>query len=279
MMRNILLCVVLGLVVAGGYNSGQHINLRAGRNNVVTFGCGAYGADGSASSYDRLPYRYTFNSLPSWLSASGNSISGTPPSGQSGPWYVNVGYQGAGPSGSTNVALYCNQASGLGSYTGNSGVTWTSSGYTVIQTLRTVTYSESESGYSVLVPILKNEERVVYDKTPDLLITSPAISCFNQDSHVLKLNADVNNQQVYLSDLRRRIADLQAALDKLRAEQGALEPKLADTQSQLNTANSALNSCRQQAASVPPPTVLPGQSIPRTETVQTVSYLTRRAGH
>lgn len=67
-------------------------------------GCATYDASGPVVSKETFTYSYGV--LPSWLSASGSTISGTPPIGASGSWVVNVNYRGSsGTFGSNSVVL------------------------------------------------------------------------------------------------------------------------------------------------------------------------------
>lgn len=120
--------------------------------------------------------------------------------------------------------------------------------------------------------------KIIYDKAPAELVVTPYVSCYDQDLAAIKINGDVNEQSIRVSDLRRRISDLEALLARLRPELAQLEPILSDTQTQAMTINKALDECRQRAAAVPPPRIVPGKVTARTETTTETSYVTKRAG-
>lgn len=267
MMKSAILLVLLGLALAGGYYNERSIPLRAGFNSV-NFACGAY-TGGNYGVSPQQAYSYTFGTLPNWLTASGNTLRGTPPAGQTGPWYVSVNYNGAGRSGRDDVAFTCpdnaaptrsgigfnyNAASGYGAGSG-AGAQGVAGGFAYIYTTKTttVTYAEDNSGYTVLVPIAAPAPA-----------PQAAVSCDAEEAALAQAKAVLNADQ--------------ATIDRLRNELARAQRKLADTLDRSKSAQDALENCRNRAAAVAPPSIITGAVTPRTETVSSVHYESRGIG-
>ena len=279
MLNKLLLLVLVGLVVAGGsYHRGNRLVLQRTRRNVLNFACGAYGLDGSPTYNNQQTISYTFSGYPSWLSVSGSRLFGTPPVSERGPWYVNVNYRGdryTTVSGSTRYQLDIDGDSSTGSLT-TSTVSQTYKADPVVYSYgypegyRTI--DASEYSYVVLVPILTTNTRTVFEKQPDTIIQQEPVSCATFESAFNSANSDLASAKSSVDAISALLAEALARVEKIKNDLAAANTQVSASEASVSQASGDLASCRDRQAAAAIPIVVPGKTIPRTETYTTKSY-------
>ena len=105
-MRKFLVLLFIGLAAASyGFRETRSLYVPRDSLTVIQFACGTAWPDGRKSVSGVQGYNYDFRALPSWLKPSGNSLYGTPPSNDNGPWSVEIAYSGAGTPGVTRFNI------------------------------------------------------------------------------------------------------------------------------------------------------------------------------
>lgn len=284
--RQLILLVLIAFVVAGGgYSRQSRLTLQRSRRNVFNFACGAYGSDGNPTYYGQQAISYTFGDLPRWLSASGSSLYGTPPSDETGPWYVSVNYRGGdrNPSvfGSSRYELSYGDSgeyrSVSGSRRGSGSIDSVVYGSGYLDGRRNV-IDASEYSYVVLVPILTTNTRTVYEKQPDTVVQQEPVSCTSYESAYSSATSELSTAQANVNTINTNLAEAIALVERLRGQLAAAQQSVSSAQSVVEQANAELSSCRSRQAAAEVPIVVPGKIIPRTETYTTTKYVAKVVG-
>jgi hypothetical protein len=285
MLNKILLFALVGLVIAGGnYRRDTRLILKRPYRNVLNFACGAYGTDGSPTYNTQQTISYTFSGHPSWLSVSGSSLYGTPPAKEYGPWYVNVNYRGdkyTTVSGSSRYELTTDDFA-TGSLTTS---TSTTSVFKTDPVVYSYGYPEakrvvdaSEYSYVVLVPILTTNTRTIYEKQPDTVVQQEPVSCTTYETAFSSANSDLASAQSTVSSINSRLTEALALVDKLKGDLATAQQQVTTSQSTVTQTSGDLASCRDRQAAASIPIVVPGKTVPRTETYTTKSYVAVAVG-
>ena len=277
MLNKILLLVLVGLVVAGGsYRRDNRLVLKRTHRNVLNFACGAYGSDGSPTYNSQQTISYTFSGHPSWMYVSGSSLYGIPPARESGPWYVNVNYRGDKYTSVTGSSRYelttddFNTGSLTTSYTTTYKTDPVTYGYGYPEGYRTI--DASETSYVVLVPILTTNTRTVFEKQPDTIIQQEPVSCASFENAYASATSDLTAAQSNADSISSRLSQAQALVEKLKGDLSAAQQQVSTSQSTVTQTSGDLASCRDRQAAAAVPIVVPGKTVPRTETYTTKSY-------
>lgn len=94
MKVSLLFALLVAVAVAnwGGAYQSSRVPLARGRRNVINFACAVQDESGAPTITDKK-FNYNFSGLPSWLKASGSSVSGNVPASATGSYPVKVSYE------------------------------------------------------------------------------------------------------------------------------------------------------------------------------------------
>lgn len=205
-MRSIVLVALVALAVAGSHYRNNRVVLRPGVQNNVNFACGTFDENGDANVVNQA-YTYTYSNLPAWCYARDNVISGVPPVGATGPWQVNVQYQGPKGSGASSFLLCLDDKPNAN----DNGLSW----ITYLRgAVRNWNFVDADDGnWVVLLPLVSNNYP-----------TNTA--CSDEADNHNKAQDKINDIQAALKDLKQKLADAQALVTKLNKDIDAKNKEL-----------------------------------------------------